>query len=261
QETAALDNPYLTQTARCHGFDVYGQMLGQAKWIDMLFLLFAGEAPSAAQARVLEDLAVALANPGPREASVHAAMCGGVAGSPAAACLMAALAVGAGKVGGGREVFLAMSAWQAAGANTATLVREFAASTQTGLEVWPQTDQWPGFEPHNQHAALPVRQTLARLALHSPGQALPYLAAQHTVLEARCGHGLALSGVAAAAFHDIGMSPAQGEMLHLLLRLPGAAAHALEQRETGYKNFPFGSIDLQNDPDAADAIHANSIQA
>ena len=49
-------------------------------------------------------LALALANPGPRDPMVHAAMCGGVGGSHAAASLIAALAVGAGQSGGAREV-------------------------------------------------------------------------------------------------------------------------------------------------------------
>jgi citrate synthase len=39
-------------------------------------------------------------------------------------------------------------------------------------------------------------------------------------------------------------------MLHLLLRLPGAAAHALEQQELGHKKFPFYANDLQLDSEA-----------
>jgi citrate synthase len=57
-----------------------------------------------------------------------------------------------------------------------------------------------------------------------------------------------MSGVAAAALADLGFNPEQGEMLHLLLRLPGAAAHALEQRAGSYKDFPFFALDLQDDP-------------
>ena len=40
-------------------------------------------------------------------------------------------------------------------------------------------------------------------------------------------------------------------MLHLLLRLPGAAVHALEQKGYGHKNFPFFRIELENDPGPA----------
>jgi citrate synthase len=50
---------------------------------------------------------------------------------------------------------------------------------------------------------------------------------------------------------DLGFTPDQGEMLHLLLRLPGAAAHALEQREQGHKDFPFFALDLLDDPRGA----------
>src|SRR5688500_16179761 len=119
REEPEPDNPFAARAAFCHGYDVFGEMLGQAGWADVVFLLFRGEAPVRAQAAMLEILAVALANPGPRDPSVHAAMSGGVGGSVAAASLMAALAVGAGSYGGGREVALAMQAWEACGQDLA----------------------------------------------------------------------------------------------------------------------------------------------
>src|SRR5437879_4237036 len=97
-------NPFATRAAYCHGYDVYGELLGRVRWSEFLYLLFRGEAPRPEQADALDALAVALANPGPRDPSVHAAMCGGVGGSHAAASLMAALAVGAGQYTGAREV-------------------------------------------------------------------------------------------------------------------------------------------------------------
>jgi citrate synthase len=57
-----------------------------------------------------------------------------------------------------------------------------------------------------------------------------------------------MTSVAAAAFADLGFTPAEGEMLFLLLRLPGAAAHALEQEGNGFRRFPFYSVELQDDP-------------
>ncbi len=60
---------------------------------------------------------------------------------------------------------------------------------------------------------------------------------------------LAMTGLAAAAFADLGFTPMEGEMLHLLLRLPGTAAHALEQQTVyGFKRFPYPPVDLQDDP-------------
>jgi citrate synthase len=37
-------------------------------------------------------------------------------------------------------------------------------------------------------------------------------------------------------------------MLYLMLRLPGAAAHALEQSAYGHKRFPFYKMELQDGP-------------
>jgi citrate synthase len=253
-ETGELDNAFATQRARCHGYDVYGAMLGRAGWSDMLFLLLRGEAPTAHQARQLDLLAVALANPGPRDAAVHAAMCGGVAGSTAAASLSAALAVGAGGNGGAREVLLAMQAWEACGTDMARWQAHIAAGPDTSVSIWPAAEPVPGFDPHGVSCATIVRQTLAALIGEAqsvfdedPTRAHPlrWLAAERTALEALAGAPLAMAGVAAAALHALGFSAVQGEMLYLLLRLPGAAAHALEQTEMGFRKFPFYTIALE----------------
>ena len=74
REAPKPNNPFATSAAYSHGYDVYGDMLGRARWADMLYMLFRGEAPSPVRADLLDALALAVANPGPREASVHAAM-------------------------------------------------------------------------------------------------------------------------------------------------------------------------------------------
>ena len=52
----------------------------------------------------------------------------------------------------------------------------------------------------------------------------------------------------AAAFTDLCFSSDQGEFLYLFLRLPGAAAHALEQKYSGWRAYPFfiNSVKLKN---------------
>lgn len=255
QEEAEPDNAFAALSCHCHGYDVYGDLLVHASWIEYLYLLFRGEAPSAQQARLLEGLAIALANPGPRDAAVHAAMCGGVGGSTSASCLMAALAVGAGASGGAREVFNAMGDWQTRGTDLALW--------QTGLSVKPvddPADVWPvaghpaGFDPYGVRCTGPVLQTLAHLSGLGCASSLAWLQVNRSSLESAAGLPLAMSGVAAAALHDLGFKPAQGEMLHLLLRLPGAAVHALEQKDYGHKNFPFFRIELENDPGPSQGI-------
>ena len=84
QETPEPDNPFAAQTCYCSGFDVYGDLLGKISWVEYLYLLFKLEPPTKEQAKLLEGIAVAIANPGPRDLSVRAAMNGGVGGSTSA---------------------------------------------------------------------------------------------------------------------------------------------------------------------------------
>lgn len=248
-EEADPVNPFATRAAYCRGYDVYGQMLGRARWVDMLHLLFCGDAPSKAQAALLETLAVALANAGPRDPSTHASMCAGSTGSTAAAALMAALAVGAGRHGGAREVFDAVEAWRDCGTDLPAWQHRLAQPCAEVAGIWPAAEHAAGFDPNALSAAVPVRQTLLALASISPGPRLRWLAQERAALELAAGAPLSMVGVAAAAYADLGLSADASEMMHLLLRLPGAAAHAVEQRERGHRRFPFFALDLMNDPE------------
>lgn len=248
REEAEPDNPFATRTAWCRGYDVFGQMVGNARWVEMLVLLFHDELPGESSLDMLEALAVALANPGPRDPAVHAAMCGGVGGSTAAASLIAALAVGAGSYKGAREIFDAMNAWTACGDDFAGLAACLTRHTQETVDIWPQREHPAGFDPHGVATPTSVRQLLETLARIGASPRLSWLAAQRRELEKTVGLPLDISGIAAAAFADLAFTPAEGEMLFLLLRLPGAAAHALEQTGYGYKRFPFGPLELEDDP-------------
>jgi citrate synthase len=248
-EEPEADNPFAARAAFCHGYDVYGDMIGSASWADMIHLLFKGEAPSASARASLDILAVALANPGPRDPSVHAAMCGGVGGSVAAASLMAALAVGAGSFGGAREVALAMEAWRVCGKDLAAWQARWENPPAEVASVWPSAGHPVGFDPHGVSTSTPVRQTLARLAALDGSSRSAWLAAHLPEIEKAARHPLGLTGVAAAALCDLDFLPQAGEMLYLLLRLPGAAAHALEQGDFGHKRFPWYEIDLEASPE------------
>lgn len=245
REEPEPDNPFAARTAYCRGYDVFGEMVGQARWVEMLFLLMRGERPEPAATELLEALAVALANPGPRDASIHAAMCGGVGGSTAAASLIAALSVGAGRYGGARDVFDAMTVWQQCGNNLMAWATAAPVGTSDPIEVWPVREHAPGFDPHGVSTAGTVRQLLTRLANISATPHLLWLQRNLAQVESSIGLPLAISGVAACVLFDLGFTPAEGEMLFLILRLPGAAAHALEQQGHGYKRFPFYPVELQ----------------
>lgn len=249
RELPESTNPFATQAAYCHGYDVYGGMLGRARWVEMLYLLFRGEAPSPPQAQLLETLALALANPGPRDPSVHAAMCAGVAGSPAAAALMAALSVGAGRYGGAREVFDAMNQWAQCGDAVHDWLAPALNFSSEALDIWPQAEHPAGFDPHGADTPTIVLQTLTQLAQTAATPRLTWLERNRCALEAAVGLPISMTAVAAVAFLDLGLRAEEGEMLYLILRLPGAAAHALEQGGLGFKQFPFPTLEV--DPSIA----------
>ena len=244
QETPEPDNSFATRAAYCRGYDVYGAMAGQARWVEMLWLLLRSDLPHGPELDILETLAVALANPGPRDGSVHAAMCGGVGGSTAASSLMAALAVGAGRSGGAREVYDAMTMWRRCGPDLAAWRAFHAASAAEPVDVWPEQSHVPGFDPHGVSTPLSVRQLIATLERLGAGPSTAWLHANLEQAHTSLGLPLAICGLAACVFTDLGFSPDEGEMLYLLLRLPGAAAHALEQQAGGFKQFPFYKLEL-----------------
>jgi citrate synthase len=251
QEQAEPDNPFAAARCFAGGYDVYGELLHKASWIEYLWLLFRGERPTKGQAIQLERLAIALANPGPRDHSIRAAMNGGVGGSTSAACLMAALGVGAGQFGGAHEVALAMYCWQQCGENLEkwTDCLENPPNGAVG-EFWPELTHAPGFDPYGQSCATPIKQTLELLVMDEPASRLRWLSENRIQLEQVAQGPLTMTGIAAASLMDLDFSIEQGEMIFLMLRLPGAAVHALEQRKFGWRKYPFFSdgLHLSNDP-------------
>lgn len=244
QEQPHPTNDQICAEARCHGYDVFGQMLGKASLVDMLHLLLTGEAPTSSQAQILNHLAVAIANPGPRDPSVYAAMCGGIGGSTAASCLMAAMAAGAGRHGGAREVYDCMSLWANHAYDIAAIM---AASTARDVDgVWPASAHAAGFNPVSAETPPVVLRTLEVLVQVADGTESPlaWLLNNRATLEGHVGAGLSMPFVAAMAFVTLGLTAEQGEMAYLFLRLPGAAVHALEQSNKRYSEFPFPSIEF-----------------
>lgn len=251
QEIPEPDNPFAAAACYCSGYDVYGDLLGKISWVEYLYLLFKLEPPTKSQAKLLEGLAVAIANPGPRDLSIRGAMNGGVGGSTAASCLMAALAPGAGQYGGAREVFLAVKLWEKCGCDLSlwtSAIENYEKDEK--VEVWPDMEHPPGFDPHGASCSTPIKQTLEFLACISDADSLSWLKSNRTELEQSADCPLAMTGVAAAALVDLGFDAEQAEMLFLLLRLPGAAVHALEQKHHGWRKYPFFSngVVLKNDP-------------
>ncbi|HCO60914.1 MAG TPA: citryl-CoA lyase, partial [Porticoccaceae bacterium] len=148
REEPEPDNPFAASACYCAGYDVFGDLLGKISLIEYIWLIFKLDPPTSEQARLFESLAVALANPGPRDHSVRAAMNAGVGGSTRASALMAAIAVGAGNLGGSREVYTALQYWQRCGTDLEAwrdIIRN--PPKEERADVWPEFEHTPGFDP------------------------------------------------------------------------------------------------------------------
>tara|TARA_R110002074_G_scaffold287383_4_gene459131 strand:- start:19578 stop:20411 length:834 start_codon:yes stop_codon:yes gene_type:complete len=252
EEVAEDDNPFATQEAYCHGYNVYEDILQKATWFEYLYVMFKGEKPTEAQAKLLEKLAIALANPGPREASVRAAMNGGVSKAAHASSLMAALAVGAGQYGGSHEVYIVHGLLSKCGCDLETWREELLRpSDKSFADIWLPMEHVPGFDPNGEKTPTVLLNILDELVKIELGHAqLTWLKENRDELELIVGYPMSITLIAATTLYALGFDEHQASMLFLILRLPGAAAHALEQRDVGWKRFPFysESIQLMNDP-------------
>lgn len=254
-EHASTDNPFVAKSCRVYGYDVFQDVLPHASYPAYLYLLFKGEAPDTLQQQLFEKLMIILAHPGIRDPSVRAAMNSGVGGSGNAASLMAALAIGAGSQGGAREVYYLCQAWQHCQQDLTQWQNYLQhPNTASQIDVWPDMQFPPGFTTLGEHANPIVQQSLQQLApLDSTGNC-EWLSTHLVKLETMAQSPANLLLVCSAILYSLKFQPEQAEMLTLLLRLPGAAIHALEQQAMGYKSYPFfgDKLTLLDDPKSSE---------
>ena len=251
REVAEQDNPFVARACYCAGYDVYGDVLNKANWVEYLYLLAKGVRPTEKQEKLLNGIAIALANPGPKDHSVRGAMDGAVGGSTAAACLISALGIGAGNYGGAREIFHTVKIFSECRTNISKYQALIdSPSTKEIEDIWREMEHVPGFDPYGNQCALPVVQTLSFLAQVDGSNTLSWLQQNRATLEKIANMPLSMVGVAAACFIDLEFNEDESEMIYLLLRLPGAAVHALEQKIYGWRQYPFfaNAMNLENDP-------------
>jgi citrate synthase len=242
-EEASDSHAFITEKQFLRGYDVQQDLLPNLSWHAYLYLLFFAELPEKNQLKLFETLSIALANPGPRDQSVLAAMTAGAAGATQAASLISALAAGAGVAGGAREIFYLYQVWQDCGGDAQKWCEHLPQFEWPHPgETFAKVDHLLGFLPyegvhaHWVHAAL---QKLVQLPGAENFLHLQWLHQHHAFLEKKLDSTLAITLVATAAFLDLQFNAEQAELLFLLLRLPGTAAHAYEQRILGITEFPF----------------------
>lgn len=261
-EEAEADDPFTAAKCLCAGYDVYGDLLGKINWIEYLYLLFRQHPPTRETVKTLNNVAVAIACQGPRDLATQAATSAAAGGSPLASCLMSALAVGAGRYSGAGEVFQCIESWEKFG-------QDLSAWQNFLEQAWPVNDMQsgevyehpPGFDPNGITCATPVKQTLAVLSSANSTPHLSWLQSHREQLEYQARMPLTMTGVIACALFDLGFDAQESEMLYLLLRLPGAAALALEQHWQGWQKYPFhkDGLVLVNDPGATSNLSEEGV--
>ncbi len=240
-EQPSSDNPYIASSALCHGYDLF-ELMEKRSFVDVFYLLFRGELPSAAEASLLQTLMIALINPGPRHPATRAAMNVGVGKTNPLHILPIASAVLGGEHQGGGEIESAMRFFRKyQNTDPVGLLQVPHANTSEGEAPASVT---PGFGKRHGGIDLMASGIAERLlSLEAAGSALKWGNELAKALESS-GGGWLPTGVAAAVFADLGFQPKAGGALFQLLGAPGLVAHGLEVANKPITAMPYVSDDM-----------------
>lgn len=226
-ETPSLHNPYIAQSCRCHGYDLF-ELIEKRTFIDVLYLLFQGELPGTDQARILETLMIGLINPGPRHPAARAAMNTGVGKSDTAHILPIGQITIGGSYLGGNEVAASMRFLNK------TYRKDPRDVVQHLLESSHKPDEgdWhvvPGFGTRFGGLDLISRQLAAIIAqMPGIGGVMRWAGNLAGLLEKTAHCSWLSTGLAAAVLSDLGFHPTSGAGLFQLINSPGILAHGVE---------------------------------
>lgn len=240
-ETPDAGNPYITQAASCHGYDLL-ELMDKRSFTDVFYLLFRGELPTPAEAQLFQALMIGLINPGPRHPATRAAMNVGVGKTNPLHILPIASAVLGGDYLGGGEIENAMRFLRK---HHSTPAQEFCAQWR-GAGASPESlaaHGIYGFGQKNGGVDLLTRSIAEHLlSLPGAGKCLRWGQQLANSLQS-FGMGWLSTGVAAAVFADLGFHPRAGGSLFQLLGAPGLVAHGLELANKPITAMPFVSDD------------------
>lgn len=236
-EKPSENNPYLAEECRCHGYSIE-ELAAKQSFVDVLFLLLEGELPSLEKAELLNALMVALINPGPRHPAARAAMVAGVGRTfpphilPIALTTLSGSHLGAAEVGESM-LFLRKNIRT----NPEKCAKELLVASPPPFE-----GDWhiaPGFGTRfGGIDPMPGKTARFLLTLPGSGKVLRWGNDFASALGS-AGQGWLTTGVAAAAFCDLGFHPRVGPGLFQLASAPGLLAHGLEMANKPVTAMPF----------------------
>ena len=243
QEQPSDDNPYIAASALCHGYDLF-ELMEKRSFVDVFYLLFRGELPGAAEAKLLQQLMIALINPGPRHPATRAAMNVGVGKTDPLLILPIASAVLGGNYMGGGEIEAAMRFFRKQqNTNPEIFIQTFLSQHDdaTDENFSAEKNGVSGFGSRNGGIEIMAVELANRLVtLEGAGSALQWGCKLNEQLHAH-GQGWLMTGVAAAVFADLGFQPRAGGCLFQLLGAPGLVAQGLELANKPITAMPFVS--------------------
>ena len=237
EEIPSEKNPYITETNRCHGYEQLTLMQGRS-FVEVLYLLFRGELPTAQEAELLEQLMIGLINPGPRHPATRAAMNAGIGKTdvehilPISLSILSGAHLGAGEVEGAMR-FLRKNSKKTPEQVVQGLLNESAPPTEGDWHIAP------GFGSHYGDVdIIPNKMGNQLIALKGAGKILMWGNQFSQILQDN--HmGWLSTGVAAAVFADLGFQPRYGAGLYQLLSAPGLLAHGIEQSNKPITDMPY----------------------
>lgn len=237
QEVPSEQNPYSAKTSFCHGYDIH-ELMDKCSLVEVFYLLFRGEFPSKEQSILLQQLMIALMNPGPRHPATRAAMIAGVGKTDITHLLPISLSImggdhrGAGCIEETIRFFRKNSL-----KNPVESCRQLL-----NLQARPKDGDWqpfPGFGSHYGGRDECLHTTAQKLTeLPAAGKALSW---GHAIADelATQNMGWVATGLAAAVLSDLGFSPKSGSGLFMLISAPGLLAHGLEMANRPITAMPF----------------------
>lgn len=250
-EQCSESNPFVAEKTLWHGYDAE-QLGANRDWSEILFLLTQGELPSPEQNQLLNRLMIALANPGPRDAAVRAAMNCAVGKTPLPTILTTGLTVRGGMAEGAMFVEAAMrllhgqlpaidreeSAQKSYAHQLIANYRQFWRDHKDD-EIVPWPEIVPGFGLYYGETDPRVASLLTRIEDHS-GRFLTLAKDIEAILSAQEEPVyLTLSGLAAAILCDLGFSPEHGAGIYMIAGSAGILAHGVEQLPRNWNEYPF----------------------
>ncbi len=240
RELPSDENPYITASALCHGYELF-ELMEKRSYSDMFYLLFRGELPNAAESGLLQQLMVAMINPGPRHPATRAAMNAGIGKTESVHILPIASAVLGGSFMGAGEIEDAMRFLRKHQDSDAAKVAQILRHSPEAQNLTQESTLTPGFGCRNGGLELMAIELANRLVKHEgAGKALRWGCQLSKQLQ-QTGSGWLLTGVVAAVLSDLGFHARMGASVFQLLGAPGLVAHGLEVANKPITAMPFVS--------------------